>query len=427
MPTIADLDVRVQRLGLVMEPDGDRTEQSGGILNPAAARAPGGELLLYPRCVAAGNISRVGTVADARRRRSASTSNRLGFALEPAMPYELRPRPGYGCEDPRVTYVRGDRSVRDEPTRRTVPRARASRSLISTDAHRWERLGLVRFPGGANAGEDKDAAFFPEPVISPKGRKCLAFYHRPMLHLSSVDGRAAIPMIERMPFEDRESIRIAYVPLASGTQRSQQALSGDRKPPSALPVRAMGVDKNRRGHAARPYETERRATSGCRSSTASTFMTAALANPSSAIVRASSSTTLERPDHILYRSPEPIMTPETPYERHGVVDNVVFPTGIDPRHDLGERTYDIYYGVGDYSIGAARLRSDLNQRRCPTRTLVATSMRPPARRFTQHQRNTTSCLLRKSRRPRCGASGLLQAPYARYGEVSAVIDGDRPR
>jgi len=67
---------------------------------------------------------------------------------------------------------------------------------------------------------------------------------------------------------------------------------------------------------------------------------------------------LERPDRILYRSPEPIMTPETPYERRGVVDNVVFPTGIDPRKDLGERTYDVYYGAGDYSIAAARLSID---------------------------------------------------------------------
>ena len=50
------------------------------------------------------------------------------------------------------------------------------------------------------------------------------------------------------------------------------------------------------------------------------------------------------------------MTPESRRERRGVVDNVVFPTGIDPRPDLGERTYDIYYGMGDYSIGAARMQ-----------------------------------------------------------------------
>jgi predicted GH43/DUF377 family glycosyl hydrolase len=65
---------------------------------------------------------------------------------------------------------------------------------------------------------------------------------------------------------------------------------------------------------------------------------------------------LERPDCILYRSPEPIMTPSSRRELRGIVDNVVFPTGIDPRPDLGERIYDIFYGMGDYAIGAARLQ-----------------------------------------------------------------------
>jgi predicted GH43/DUF377 family glycosyl hydrolase len=64
---------------------------------------------------------------------------------------------------------------------------------------------------------------------------------------------------------------------------------------------------------------------------------------------------LERPDLILYRSPQPVMTPQSRRERHGIVDNVVFPTGLDPRPDLGDLTYDVYYGMGDYSIGGARL------------------------------------------------------------------------
>ena len=64
---------------------------------------------------------------------------------------------------------------------------------------------------------------------------------------------------------------------------------------------------------------------------------------------------LERPDKILYRSPEPILAPEMKEERKGVVNNVVFPTGLDPRPDLGEHVYDIYYGMSDYAIGAARM------------------------------------------------------------------------
>ncbi len=46
---------------------------------------------------------------------------------------------------------------------------------------------------------------------------------------------------------------------------------------------------------------------------------------------------------------------ESDEERKGVVDNVVFPTGLDPRPDLGDHVFDVYYGMGDYAVGAARL------------------------------------------------------------------------
>jgi predicted GH43/DUF377 family glycosyl hydrolase len=43
-------------------------------------------------------------------------------------------------------------------------------------------------------------------------------------------------------------------------------------------------------------------------------------------------------------------------ERHGTVSNVVFPTGIDRRDDLGvPNRFDVYYGMADSRIGVARL------------------------------------------------------------------------
>jgi predicted GH43/DUF377 family glycosyl hydrolase len=64
----------------------------------------------------------------------------------------------------------------------------------------------------------------------------------------------------------------------------------------------------------------------------------------------------ENPQVIRYRSSEPVLIPELPQERHGVVANVVFPTGIDRRDDLGlPNRFDIYYGMADYRIGVARL------------------------------------------------------------------------
>ena len=62
------------------------------------------------------------------------------------------------------------------------------------------------------------------------------------------------------------------------------------------------------------------------------------------------------PRIIRYRSPVPILTPTLREERRGIVPNVVFPTGIDRRDDLGEpECFDVYYGMADSSIGVARL------------------------------------------------------------------------
>jgi predicted GH43/DUF377 family glycosyl hydrolase len=62
------------------------------------------------------------------------------------------------------------------------------------------------------------------------------------------------------------------------------------------------------------------------------------------------------PRVIRYRSPDPLLSPELPEERLGTVGNVVFPTGIDRRDDLGAPDrFDVYYGMADDRIGVARL------------------------------------------------------------------------
>jgi len=64
----------------------------------------------------------------------------------------------------------------------------------------------------------------------------------------------------------------------------------------------------------------------------------------------------EQPQEIRYRSVNPVLTPELPQERHGTIANVVFPTGIDRRDDLGSPDrFDVYYGMADARIGVARL------------------------------------------------------------------------
>ena len=61
---------------------------------------------------------------------------------------------------------------------------------------------------------------------------------------------------------------------------------------------------------------------------------------------------LENPEKCLLRGDSWIFGPEADYERHGDVDDVVFPCGytIDPDGD----TLNIYYGAADCAIALAR-------------------------------------------------------------------------
>jgi predicted GH43/DUF377 family glycosyl hydrolase len=65
---------------------------------------------------------------------------------------------------------------------------------------------------------------------------------------------------------------------------------------------------------------------------------------------------LEEPHRILYRSPDPILSPDTVEERTGIVNNVVFPTGIDPRED---GSYDVYYGAADAKVARANINVEI--------------------------------------------------------------------
>jgi len=52
--------IKLKRLGLIMEPEPGNPQEIEGVLNPAAARGPDGNLYLFPRLVAKGNYSRIG-------------------------------------------------------------------------------------------------------------------------------------------------------------------------------------------------------------------------------------------------------------------------------------------------------------------------------------------------------------------------------
>ncbi len=252
-----------------------------------------------------------------------------------------------GCEDPRVTFVPVlDKYVMAYTAFGPVgPRITLA---LSDDAYTWTRLGQVTFAPGLPQGDDKDGVFFPEPVVSPSGVRSLALYHRPMLKLSTMDGRGAIPTLLDLPPRERECTRIGYIPLDPVLENVENLLTVTESAIVLVPDAQWCQIKT--GAGTPPV----RIAEGWFS----------LFHGVNAIEEAGGRYKMrysagfvvhdaEQPHKVLYRSHEPVMVPEGPDETHGIVSNVVFPTAIEAR---GERLYEFYYGMADARIGRARLQ-----------------------------------------------------------------------
>jgi beta-1,2-mannobiose phosphorylase / 1,2-beta-oligomannan phosphorylase len=335
----------IARLGVVLSPDSS-PQEAEGVLNPASATARDGTFLLYPRMVAKGNVSRIG-LCRAIRSGDDVRFERLGYALEPEAPYELRGvQGGMGCEDPRVTFIPVlDKYVMAYTAFGSLgPRITVA---LSDDGYAWTRLGLMRFAPDLPQGDDKDGAFFPEPVISPAGVLSLALYHRPMLRLSTMDGRGAIPTLLDLPAAEREGTRIGYIPLAPVFEDVRNLL--DVRESALVLAPDSPWCRLKTGAGTPPVRIEE--------GWFSIFhgVDALDAGDGRYKMRYSAGFVVhdpERPHLVRYHSRTPVMVPEGIDETHGIVSNVVFPTAIDVR---GDRNFEFYYGMADARIGRARL------------------------------------------------------------------------
>jgi predicted GH43/DUF377 family glycosyl hydrolase len=345
----------LQRLGLVMEPEPGNPDEIEGVLNPAAVRGPDGELYLFPRLVARGNYSRIG-IARVRFDEGGDPSGveRLGIALEPEAEYELRPDGGGGCEDPRITFV--------EPLGRYLmtytalsPQGPRIALAISGDLFRWQRLGLATFAPyhGLKLGDvdDKDASLFPVAIPNPSGRPELAILHRPLFPGTRPEETARHPASREVDL-DLESIWISYCQMAlEGREPSRfgRFTSHHRLATPVSPWERLKI-----GGGTPPILTRH----GWLIVYHGVSEVGEPSNAGHQLCYSAGVMVLskEYPRVIRYRSAEPMLTPVLPQERRGTIANVVFPTGIDRRDDLGSPDrFDVYYGMADDRIGVARL------------------------------------------------------------------------
>jgi predicted GH43/DUF377 family glycosyl hydrolase len=344
----------MERLGLIMEPKVGDAFEVEGVLNPAAARGRDGALYLFPRLVGKGNYSRIGIARVLFDKSGDPTGvERLGVALEPQADYELRGDGGGGCEDPRITYVEplGRWDMTYTALSPHGPRIAIARS---EDLLSWERIGLARFHPYKDLSfdgiDDKDASIFPSFVPDPSGKRSIGLLHRPLFPGSRPEEKVE-PTEPEPASPAHESIWISYWHV-DAHHRS--------------PNDCQFVDHHQLARPQAPWE-ELKIGGGtppilCRHGWLIVYH-GVHEEPDSSPQRRklcySAGVMILSRDHphrILYRSPHPVLAPETALELHGAVERVVFPTGIDRRDDLGTPDrFDVYYGMADDRIGAARL------------------------------------------------------------------------
>lgn len=347
--------LKLQRLGQIMEPEPGNTLEVEGVLNPAAVRGKDGELYIFPRLVAKGNYSRIGIVKVLFNEAGDPYGvKRLGIVLEPEADYEFRGDGTGGCEDPRITFV--------EPLNKYFMTYTAHSPIgpriafaVSEDLFQWKRLGLATFESFngmdfANV-DNKDACLFPVGIPNYSGKLQMAIIHRPLFPNTRPEETVRKADSRKLDF-NHESIWISYCPMPKEGHDIQKLGLFNSHHRLATPVSPW--ERLKIGAGTPPIMTKHGwliLYHGVSEITMKGDDQHHLCYSAGVMVLSK-----EHPRKIQYRSENPVLIPIMPEESNGIVPNVVFPTGIDRRDDLGmPNRFDVYYGMADDRIGVARL------------------------------------------------------------------------
>ena len=348
-------EIQMKRLGMIMEPEPGNPMEVEGVLNPAAVRGPDGKLYLFPRLVAKGNYSRIGIARVQFNKAGDPVSvERLGIALEPEADYERRPDGSGGCEDARITFVEplGHYIMTYTAFSPQGPRIALARSV---DLFHWERLGLATFAPYQGIEftnvDNKDASIFPASIPNPSLNPELAILHRPLFPGTRPEETKHHPTSRELDL-DRESIWISFCPIVP--KDSELIRHGHFTSHQRLASPVAQWERLKIGGGTPPIH--------CRHGWLIVYHGVSEmpepCNEEHQLCYSAGMMVLSRehPRVIRYRSEEPVLSPALPNERIGMIPNVVFPTGIDRRDDLGlPDRFDVYYGMADSRIGVARL------------------------------------------------------------------------
>jgi predicted GH43/DUF377 family glycosyl hydrolase len=269
------------------------------VFNPGATMMPDGTTLLLCRVEDRRGHSHLCAA------RSANGEDGWTVDPEPALSPDVEhfPEELWGIEDPRITFLPELRKYAVVYTAFTRDGPGVALALTG-DFRRFERFGVIMPP------EDKDAALLPERI----------------------NGHWA--MIHRPVSAPRAHMWISYSPDLRNWGRHILMMEARR---------GAWWDANKIGLSPPPIRTARGwlvIYHGVKQSCAGCIYRLGLALFD-----------LDKPELCLKRGNEWIFGPETPYELHGDVGNVVFPCGTTVAPD-GD-TVRMYYGAADTSIAMA--------------------------------------------------------------------------
>lgn len=270
------------------------------VFNPGATLLPDGSTILLCRIEDRRGLSHMCAARSANGVDGWLVDGKPTLLPDP----ERYPEEVWGIEDPRITYVAELEQFAIAYTSYSHGGPGVSLAL-TRDFRTFEKLGVVMPP------EDKDAALLPRQIDGS-----WALIHRPMTPLGA-------------------HIWISYSTDLRHWGNHKLMLEARR---------GAWWDANRIGMSPPPIETPRgwlMIYHGVRKT------------PSSSIYRLGLALfDLERPEKCLMRGDPWMFAPEADYERHGDVQDVVFPCGYTVASD-GD-TINLYYGAADSTIALAR-------------------------------------------------------------------------
>ncbi|MFZ2049253.1 MAG: hypothetical protein WAV25_03090 [Minisyncoccia bacterium] len=293
----------------ILEPNSSHAWEAQAVLNPAAIYLKGKTHLLY-RAISNDNTS---TIGYASSKDGFNIDDRLkGPVYVPRENFEMKKIEGNnsGCEDPRLTKI-GDRIYMFYTAYDGIGPPRVAASSISEkdflrQNFNWSVPELIT-PGGV---DDKDACIFPEKF----GKKYL------VLHRIGTD--ICADYLNSLDFKKDKVTKCIRV----------------------FGPRERAWDSVKVGITAPPIKTKK----------GWLLLYHAISRAHHEYRVGAVLLDLKDPTVVIARLADPILEPREEYEKHGLVNNVVFPCGVI----LNKGILYIYYGGADKVVGVATMKLD---------------------------------------------------------------------